>query len=384
MTDASHRLPAFTIGRSGRVALVMLALGACAQPETEKPATEESFSEIRVETKTVLPTSFDDRVEATGSLQADRDATLSARSSGTLESMAKLGTRAKKGEVLARIDPRIPTTAVNQAEARREAARANLELAKQRYERQKPLHAEGVISALELQSIHAQYQQAQADVAQAEAALEQSRESLGNTRIVAPFPGVVDAHYVEVGEQVSMGMTVLRVVDASVLVVKAGLPERYAADIQQGAEVDVHFPTYGLEPHTGTVRFVATAIDPKSRTFEVEVEVANDGALKPEMLAKVLVTRARVEGALVVPEDAVIRDEAGPHVFVVVSEGERRVARRRGVTVKGRAANQVVIDGVASGDQVVTNGQTKLIDGDFVSVASPEEATAAASEGVNR
>ncbi len=352
----------------GRALTLAGLLVACA--EAKEPQEAAKTSAIRVEVATLRPTRFEDRIEATGSLEAENDVSLSARSPGTVQELKPLGARVKAGEVVARIDPGLAASGVRQAEAARAAAAASLALAEETYGRQRPLFDEGVISALEMQSIQAQREQARAQLAQAEASLGQARESLENTRVVAPFPGVVDRRSVERGEQVSPGTPILRVVDASRLKVRAGLPERYAADIEVGAEVQVSLPTYGLEPRKGTVRFVATAIDPRTRTFDVEVAIDNEGGrLKPEMVVNLVVTRASLDGVLVVPQDAVLRDEIGPHVFVVVEEEGRSVARRRPVSLGGRAAGQVVVEGPFPRDRVVVTGQTKLIDGDVVEVS---------------
>lgn len=363
------------------VAWLMLAsAAACTAPEgeaaVEADEDEGAVTTVSVQFTTLAPTSFDDRVEATGALEADADATLSARAAGTLQSLLRLGTKVRKGQQVARIDPGLPTTGLRQAEALRAAAQASVGLARQTHDRQKPLYEEGVISALEFQQIQSQYAQARAQLAQAEAGVAQAREALENTRLVAPFAGVVDGHFVDPGEQVAPGSQVARVLDASTLVVKAGLPERYAADIRVGAEVEVRLPSYGLAPRTGKVRFVATAIDARTRTFDVEVAIDNpEGTLKPAMVAKLVVTRSTIDGALVAPQAAVLRDEKGLHVFVVDEEGDFKVARRRSVTIDGRSGANVVLGGVSSGDRVVTLGQTKLIDGDYVEV--PKSKTAA-------
>ena len=359
-------LPLLTAGALGTAAC-QATEGATAPPEKEA-ATALG---IRVRVLTLEPTAFDDRLETTGSLEADDDVTLSARAAGTLESLASLGARVRKGAVVARIDSGIPVSGVRQAVAAREAALASLELAKENYDRQKPLFDKGVISALEFQSIHSEFAQARAQLAQTSASVGAAKEQLENTRLVAPFKGVVDAHFVDEGEQVNLGAPVVRVLNAQTLIVKAGLPERYAADISVGAEVQVSFPAYGLAPRTGRVRFVATAIDPRSRTFDIEVSLGNqDGRLKPEMVARLMVTRARIEEALVAPQDAVLRDESGQHVFVVENSNGYTVARRKSVEIGGRAGGRVVIKGVESGGRVVVLGQTKLTDGDFVDVAA--------------
>jgi multidrug efflux pump subunit AcrA (membrane-fusion protein) len=131
------------------------------------------------------------------------------------------------------------------------------------------------------------------------------------------------------------------------------------------------------------VRFVATAIDPRSRTFDIEVELDNaSGRLKPEMVARLLVTRARLEDALVIDQDAVLRDEEGEHVFVVVDGRRGPVARRRSVEVTGRAGGRVVVEGVKAGARVVVAGQTKLIDGDRVDIEGEGRPPGPASNGV--
>ncbi|MBX2811545.1 MAG: efflux RND transporter periplasmic adaptor subunit [Myxococcales bacterium] len=344
---------------------------------------EPKAAAVRVKVRRLVPRAFDDRLETTGSLEADSDVTLSARASGTLQFLSPLGEMVRKRQVVAKIDPGIPFSSVRQAQAARSAASASLALANENYTRQKPLYEAGVISAIEFQQINAEYAQAQARLAEAEAALLLAREGLENTMLIAPFAGVVDQHFVDKGEQVNGGTSVLRVLDATVLIVKAGLPERYAADIKQGAEVEVQFPAYGLEPRLGRVRFVATAIDPRSRTFDVEVSLNNqDGRLKPEMVAKLMVTRARIENALVVPQEAVIRDENGRHVFVVTrSTEELPIAKRRAVQTRGRAGGEVVLSGVSAGDEVIVLGQTKVIDGDFVEIVGSSQTSKTAEDG---
>lgn len=370
--------------RRGALSCTLLLLLGCGATGAETASEDASakVTTIAVRTVSLSPSTFDDRIEATGSLAADNDATLSARASGTLEYLAPLGTAVKKGQVVARIDPALPVTGVRQAEAARSAASAQIALARQTHDRQKPLYDQGVISALEFQQIQAQFASAKADLARSEAALSQAREALANTRLVAPFAGVVDAHLVDRGEQVAPGSPVLRVLDARKLSVKAGLPERYAADIALGAEVDVALPSYGLGTRRGRVRFVATAIDARSRTFDVEVTLDNqDGRLKPEMVAKIVVTRARLKDVLVVPQDAVLRDEEGLHVFVVDGQEGAAKAERYAVEVAGRAGGNVVVKGLSAGHEVVVLGQTKLIDGDFVEATKVGAANAAMEGG---
>ncbi|MEO1337178.1 MAG: efflux RND transporter periplasmic adaptor subunit [Myxococcota bacterium] len=203
-------------------------------------------------------------------------------------------------------------------------------------------------------------------------------KSLENTLVVAPFDGVVENRSVKEGEQVAPGVPILRLTDSKVMKVKAGVPERYAADIKAGREASVRFNAYGIEDRSGKLIFVSSVIEPRSRTFEVELELANqDGLLKPEMVARVVVTKTVIDGALVIPVTAVIRDEEGTSVFVVLrNDGVPTAQQRRielGVVSSGQA---VVKSGLSAGDEVVVLGQTELTRGDIVRVTRRREAQA--------
>ena len=117
------------------------------------------------------------------------------------------------------------------------------------------------------------------------------------------------------------------------------------------------------------------AIDAASRTFPIEVRVENrEGILKPEMTARLFVTRDRLADVLVVPQTAVLLDEAGYGVFVVGSEDGKRVAHARTVETGASYGGYVVItDGIEAGEEVVILGQQNLTEGDVVEVVSTTE-----------
>src|SRR5690606_12454683 len=125
---------------------------------------------------------------------------------GTVISLVPLGARVGAGQAVAQLDPGTVRAAVEQAEAQLAAAQAAFDLAEDNLKRQEPLYRDSVISALEYQNVRAQYNQAQAQVNQARAGLSQAQEALKNTRVVTPWSGTVEAHFVETGEQVMPGM----------------------------------------------------------------------------------------------------------------------------------------------------------------------------------
>lgn len=371
----------------GLLLLALVAAGCSnSNGEPQAPAAAgDAGRTVRVETLVLAPTVFEDVIELTGSVEATNDASLSAKTSGTVVSVAPLGSAVAAGQAVAQLDPGQARAAVEQAKATLAAAEAQFNLAADNFERQEPLYRDSVISAIEFENVRAQYAQAQAQVNQARAALSQAQERLSDTRVVAPFSGTVEQRFVEPGEQVMPGAPVARLVDANRVKVAVGVPERYAADIEPGTPVRVELNAYRGASRRGTVTFVGRAIDPQSRTFPVEVVLDNpDGLLKPAMVATVHIARQTIEDALVVPRSAVQRDETGTAVFVLEQTGEGLVARRRPVTVGPSYGETTVVMNLEAGDEVVVLGQNQLTDGDRVQVVEQMRSAGQAAAAAER
>lgn len=333
------------------------------------PAAPERAAR-RVEVVEVRPEDFDEKIEVSAAIEAIEDVTLTARSAGTVDEVLDRGAPVKKGQVVARLDPTLPRAAVAQADAGVAAAKATLQLAQDAFDRQKPLFEQQIISPLEFENIQTQVAQARAQLRQAEAARAQARAQLELTRVVAPFDGRVEDRFVEPGGQINPGQPVLRVVDVGRVKAVAGVPERYATDIEVGAPVEIAFNAYGVPPRTADVTFVGSAIDPSNRTFPIEAVLQNaEGTLKPQMVARLRVVRTRHPAALVVPLGAVVRDETGSGLYVV-AEGEKGpIAQRRKVELGARSGDRIEIaEGLKAGERVVVVGQSNLTSDDPIEI----------------
>ena len=338
-------------------------------PSADAPATQ-------VETLVLEPTVFQDIIQLTGSVEAFDDARLSAQTSGTVLAIEPLGSFVRTEGAVAQINPSAPEAAAAQANAIVEAAAAQFGLARENLTRNEPLFADSVISAIEWESVQAQYNQAKANLAQAEAALDQARTTLAQTRVEAPFSGTVEEHFVEPGEQVTPGMAVARLINTRRVKVVSGVPERYAADIVRGTPVRIGFEAYRGGRLEGRVAFVGRAVDPQSRTFPIEIVIDNpDGTVKPEMVARVEVTRETIENALVVPRAAVIRTENGHIVYLIENRDGTPTAVQRDFIPGPDFGAYVVATNLAPGDEVIVLGQSQVIDGDRVEVAARRAAS---------
>lgn len=323
---------------------------------TEAKASASTSSLTRVETLELSPTSFEDIVTLTGSVEALNDATLSAQASGTITRLAGRGDQISNGGRVAQIDPREEQASLDQLQAQ-------FNLAKDRLERQRPLYRDSIISAIEFEQIQSEYNRTKA-------ALAEARQRVDKTRVTSPFGGTVEERFVERGEQVSPGTQIARVVNTDRVRVRAGVPERYANDIQRGTSVRLDFRRYGGEIRSSEVTFAGQAISPDTRTFPIEVELRNtDGRLKPEMVASVRITRSERSDALVVPRTSVVRDELGTHLFVASPQGEVHVVEKRNVVIGASYGERAMVSsGVNAGEFVVVAGQNNVAPGDSVNV----------------
>jgi len=325
----------------------------------------------RVETVVVTPRSFNENIQVTGAIEALDDAMLAAQSSGRVDYIAETGDQVAEGAVVARLDPALAQAALRQAEAQIHTAQAQQALAQDTYDRFQRLQSRA-ISVQEIEQARLQVEQAAASVRQAEAALANAQVQLDNTAVRAPFAGTIEQSLLEPGEHAGSGDPLVRLVSIEQVRVIAGVPERYASDIEVGMSVRLSFPSIDLAPRNGEVTFVGSAIEPMSRTFPIEVSTPNpDGDLKPMMLAELLVARNRHDAVLTLPRNALVPDELGPGVYVVVDTPDGAIAQRRPVVVGPDAVGFVIIEsGLDAGDEVIVLGQHSVSDGDPVEVSS--------------
>jgi len=355
---------------SGALLLAAFAgVTACGDAEAGDPDAEAAGEGeagfvriINVQTQPVVREEFVERVRLTGVVEASRDVQVSAEESGrVVETLLEKGARVQEGQAILRIDDRLLASQVDQA-------RAAAELARETWQRRRRLWEEDQVGS-ELAYLEARFASEQAD-----ANLRTLQERLDRTVIRAPFGGILEDRMVETGALVSPGTPVARVVDVNPVKIAAGVPERYAPDVTVGAPATVTFDVLPQANAEAEVRFVGAAVDPRNRTFPVELRLPNSGGLiKPEMVANVTVQRRRVSNALVVPQDAVVRMAEGYQVFVVEGEGDAALARARPVTLGTSQANRVVVlEGLQEGDRLVVMGQKSVADGDRVRVVGGE------------
>ena len=308
------------------------------------------------------------------------EVSLRARVSGYVERvLVDRGSVVKRGDLLVELSaPELGAqidqtqSKVQMAQAEREQAQAQLAVAQTAYEHmQQAAKTPGAIAGLEVIQAEKQLEVARALVRSrdqairtAEAALPPLRELQAYLKITAPFDGVVTDRLIHPGALVGpeAGDTALLVLQqVSRLRVVVPVPEEDVSAMVPGGTVEIHVPAYIERTFSGTIARSAHALDSKTRTMAVELDVLNrEGSLAPGMYPTVKWPVRRTHPALFVPRTSVV--STTERTFVI----RDRNGRAEWVTVKkGAAAGALVevIGDLAAGDRVVRLATDEIQDG---------------------
>lgn len=332
------------------------AKGAAEPPEVKQPDERAdkkapATSGVRVEVAQLVPSAADSTLRLPGEVEGGRDALLAASLGGFVERVhVEEGDRVRRNQVLVRVDSQLRSAAVQRSQAELTAAKRELE----RAERQGDAIPE------------AQRDAAETRLASAQAAHRTATIQLSRALVRAPFDGVVAELEVERGEVAAAGAPIVRLVQLDPAIVSLSVPDRDVVALRPGAEVQVRTDARG-EVYEGEITRISPAANLKTRTFRVEVEVANpDSELLPGMIATVEVG-SRIDGDhLLLPQHILVTRRNGNGLFVVEDGKARWSPVELGPVVGGQV---VVQGGVAPDDRVVVTGHRELVDGDPVIVA---------------
>lgn len=342
--------------RRGGACLLATAIlaGGCGGGAEPTAATAPEERLTRVRTITVQPEAVTDVLELPADLFPDRRAVLAAEVPGTVERVeVERGDRVAVGELLAAVDVR----SLQQSAAEAEALFAQ---AQDEYRRAQSLFESRSVTRSDL--IEAETAR---DVA--EARLESARLQLEKARVKAPWAGTVADRGVEVGDYVVPGQPMFELVDTRKLEVRAPVPAPDVSHVEVGDPVEVRFSSLSGEVFTGRVVRLAPELDPATRTLELEAEIPNpEGRLRPGMLARLRIPRRTLPDALLVPLDSLVDMEDRKVLYAVADDG---TVERRDVATGPTIGERVVVEaGLAPGDRVIVEGQSRVAPGQRVEV----------------
>jgi membrane fusion protein (multidrug efflux system) len=352
-----------------RVILAVLAAAvgvACSQrdaaPVVEAPP---------VATAPVVAVDLEERIKASGELEARYHSFIAAEVSGQITHIVR-----DEGEPIAahtpvlEIDPQRRELELAAARARSAQADARAVEARRHTERIRSLRERNAASQSKLDEAETALLVAESDAAAQGAQLGVAEQALDDATVCAPFDGVVGRRLVSEGDFVQVGTRLVELVSLDPIQVVFHLAEVDSGRVAVGQKVSVSVAPHPDEVFEASVDVVYPTIDPESRTLRVKATLANpDGRLRPGLFARAdLGIRVR-RGVPMVPEEAVLQRADGAVVFRVVA-GER-VKRRLVAIGEFRDGRVEIRSGLDAGDVVVTRGHSELVDGAVVRVTAP-------------
>lgn len=362
---------------------VPLLLAACSKPAP----VPEAIRTVR--TVTVAMASAGGSQDYAAEIRARSEVRLAFRVGGKMVSrQAEVGQRVKAGDVLARLDPEDLRLSQQAARASVNAAQVNHDLALADYKRFKDLRDQGFISGAELDRRDATLKAAAAQLEQARAQASVQGNQAAYTTLAATAPGVVVAVEAEPGAVLAAGAPVLRVALDGPRDVVFAVPEDAVAGLRAlvGQPGAIGVKLWGAsDALKATVRELAAAADPVTRTFLVKADLSSP-LLQLGQTATVSIELPRRQGVTLLPLTAVKESKGRSAVWVV--DAARQVVLTREIQVGGAQGNEVVVlAGLKPGEQVVTAGVHVLTEGQKVRLqvsAAPMAAAASATVASSR
>ena len=307
-----------------------------------------------------------------GTLAPEREATIRAELQGpVMETLVEQGQRVVAGQLLLRIDDSAIRDQLLSARSAVTTAQANLTVAQHEQERNEALLKAGAIAERVVEQSRAQVTAVRAQLATAQAQLASAEKQSANTRITAPFAGIVSARSVSAGDVVSPGTALITVVDPSTMRLEASVPADALGSVRLGAPVDFSVTGYPNRHFTGRVTRINPIADPATRQVRIIASLPNNGTLVGGLFAEGRVS-SESHRAPIVPQSAV--DERGLRPSVVRLKSGRTEKAEVTLGLRDAASETVEItQGLASGDTVLLGAARGISAGTPVRVSAPTD-----------
>jgi RND family efflux transporter MFP subunit len=342
-------------------ATALLPLAACSFGS--RAAEEGAPRGLAVRTATVEKRDLPEEVVLTGTLRPRAQVQVVAEVQARLQRVLREeGARVGKGDVLAVLDDTDYRLSNDRARAALAVAEANRAHAQAEKERADNLLKTGGITDRDHLAAQVQQQVSEAGLAQARAEVAIAGQALARTQVKAPFAGRVAKRFPDPGAMLAPGTPLFTLVDDSVLEFRAPVASKDYGKVRVGAPVSLAIDALGSRVE-GRVARVEPLVDERSRSFQAVVEVPGRTDLVGGLFARAAVRVGVVEGALVVPPPALVRDGTDPssaEVFVVRGGRAEKVRVTPGVETPDGVQ---VTSGLAEGDAVVLDPPTALASG---------------------
>ena len=321
------------------------------------------------EVYTVANKSIENTLNITGDLSAKEQTIISSEvDAKVLNVLVSEGQSVKKGTVLALLDTADLAQAVMQQEAQLSAAQSQLVLNKQKMTTQEQLLKEGFVSQIAYDELVANYKSALQNYNSQMALLKRSQQQLSNTKITAPFDGVVYRSIIDAGKFVQKNTKLFAIANLSELQIKAPVPSDQISAVTVGESVvfSVENSDKKINAHVARINPVS---EPGTRSYLVYIDVDNTNInLRPGQFVQGDIILERLHNKNVVDCDAIFSKNGFNYVMLI----NNNVINKKDVQIelKNNTTDECAINQVESGNQLVSNSVLTIKDGDKISLMS--------------
>jgi RND family efflux transporter MFP subunit len=346
----------------GVVAVAAFAVSACSRQE----APPEPVRSVR--TMTISPSVSGVTVEYAADVRSRVESRLGFRVGGKMiKRFVDLGDTVKAGQPLAQIDPQDLRLSQEAARAGLSSAQANYDQAQADFKRYRELYEQKFIGAAELERRETTLKAAKASLDQSRAQLSVQGNQAAYAVLVADAPGVITAVEAEPGQVLAAGTPVVRLAHDGARDAVFSVPEDHLQVVRalEGKAAAVKVKIWGSDAIVpATIREIAAATDPVTRTFLVKADVGR-APVTLGQTATAFIEMPKTQGVAKLPLSAVLEAEGKTSVWVL--DPSTMSVRAQAVTVAGADGNSVVVaSGLAPGQEVVTAGVHVLTPGQKV------------------
>lgn len=341
--------------------ILVLTLAGCGSAETEGSEARTSEQEtpvsdlFKVGVTRIIPQAFTHRFSVQGNVETDRNALLTTEFGGAIEEvLVREGQQVTEGAPLVRVNTDVMERSMSELQTQ-------LELAQAVFDRQDRLWEQKIGSEIE-------FLQAKAQLEALKRSQQTLEEQMEMALMRAPFAGVVDRCLAKTGEFAIPGAPLVRIVDLKDLYVRASVSDHYAGKVTQGMPAEVIVS--GVDSIRTKVGRVGQFINPSNRTLEISLPLPQGSKFLPNMYASVWLQDLGLDSAMVLPSALVQQDINGDE-FVFVAEGKsavRTIRKKLIVSGMGSGDNLLITSGLAFGDDVVSRGANRIVEGQEVNL----------------
>lgn len=340
------------------------------QKQTTERLSARGPSIVTVSTAIAATETWAHKISTVGSLRAVQGVEVSAEVSGVVAAISFVsGSSVDAGAQLLQLDDTAEAAELRSLDAQ-------LELAKQDYERAKGLSIKTLLS-------QSQLDRTKSVLGSLEARAEEQQALIARKSIQAPFSGELGIREINLGEYLSPGTSIVTLQKLNPIFTDFTVPERSLSSLSIGQVIEVNVAAFPAEIFKGKISAISPKVESRTRNIKLQATLQNDDTrLRPGMFAQVAVILGGANKVVTLPRTAVEFLPYGNSVFIVTQKGDVLTVHRRQITTGRILGTRVeIIKGIKSGERVVSAGQLKLRNGQHIQIDNSVELTGGATRG---